>query len=209
MINGTQVMRLADGTTRDIEFGPPASAAFSQDAKRIALVSEGRDLKVYEGTAQVASAPLRVTPRDVFFTPDATGVVVATDRWLHLYRIGSGLILLQSSRQLLGQWSGSYKFIDGDGSSLFVVTGASEKYLRREEIHFTGVPSEAAIEGEPEKLIQEWSKKLGVTFSNDDILPDRVVSPVELSRPPVKPPPEPPGKPNPTEQTAPGGSAHG
>ena len=73
--------------------------------------------------------------------------------------------------------------MDDTGATLVVATGVSEKYLRREEIRFTGKQLEAPIEGDSDALMTEWSKKLGLTFSNDDILPDNVVSSADVVRP--------------------------
>ena len=186
--SGTRLSPLPDGPDIVFPFGPPVHAAFSGDSARFAVLAENRELRIFDRRSkrELTSLLLRATPRQLFFTPDTSGLVVANDRWLHLYRSeNSDELRLQASRQLEGTWSGVYEFLDHAGTSLRTITGVHDKYLRREEIQFSGIPSVPPVAGVPAALLAEWSKRLGLKFSNDandDILPNGVVSAPEPAR---------------------------
>jgi hypothetical protein len=177
--SGTRLSSLPQGAGSDIDisFGPPMLAAFSNDEGRIAILSEARELRLFERETRklLASLAVRVAPRSIAFTPDGEGIVIATDRWVHLYRLSQGELAIQASRRLDGSWSDAFSFLKDDGSVLQIITGVSDHYLRKEVINFT-TTNAPPLEGDPRALIQEWSRKLGVALSNDEIAPVGVIA---------------------------------
>lgn len=172
---GARLTPLRGGPDIDNEgLGPPALAAFSKDSSKFAVMSESREVHIVdvETRRTLSAVTLRVSPRELRITPDGKGLLVASERWLHLYRPQPETpqtLRLMASRQLAGTWSGVLHFMQDDGFRVVAVTGKDESYVRREDVAFVSSAVAGVVKDNAQQLLDGWSKKLGLSLSNDDV----------------------------------------
>ncbi len=148
------------------------AVSFSPDGK-LALICSGNTARFWRtDTGAPVGTPLKHerTIQAVAFSPDGARVIVATNGWLHSSTIMGESLKYSTSRLLRGSWAGGLHFLDRQASRIMVgITPIADAALiqtvRLDE------PDASPIEGDSDTLLDEWQKKLALTFKNGKIAP--------------------------------------
>ena len=153
-------------------------AAFSPDSK--ALVTSDREgmamiWQVGEPQSDPLVIPIKKWIESLAFSPDGGSLFIATGRWGHLAQLDGGRLTPVASRlwqnPLPANIQHVFRFLEPSGNRLQVVAQPTLETVLLTTLRFDTV-EDPPIEGDPEKLLREWQKKLALKIGDDgEIVP--------------------------------------
>ncbi|NJL27982.1 MAG: TIR domain-containing protein [Thermoanaerobaculia bacterium] len=148
-------------------------ATFSPDGKTVLTGSLDRTARLWEIPS---GEPIGIIEhgspiRHVAFAPDGRKVIASSQQWIHVHAITLNGLAHVGSRFLGSAYTGLYHLseeCDGCTDAVFEDDDNSPGIKR---IHLLE-PDAEPIEGDPAQLLEEWQRKLALTFDeNMDIVP--------------------------------------
>ena len=150
------------------------AVAFSPDGKLVATGSDDHTARVFEAATgrEVSRLAHQDTVRAVAFSPDGALFVTNTSNWLHLYQRSGDTWRPIANRHLPVIWPNTVRFLPASAHCprcLELVRDVPENQVKLDRINFDEYPP--PIQGDPQKLVAEWSARLGLTFDAQGRLP--------------------------------------
>jgi hypothetical protein len=166
------------------------AVAFSPDGKLALTGSDDRTARLWRtDTGAPVGAPLKHESfvGAVAFSPDGATMILATNQWLHTAVLKGESLHPATSRLLSGSWAGGMHFLDKQGHQIQVGVKPVADAVLIETLRFDQ-PEANPIEGTPNSLLEEWQKKLALTFANGKIeslypIPEATRSSSDLATP--------------------------
>jgi hypothetical protein len=145
------------------------SVAFSPDGKLVATGSDNHSARVFEAATgrEVSRLALQSLVVAVAFSPDNTLFVAQTGNWLHLYQRADNGWRPIANRHLPVIWPNTVRFLPPEAHCprcVEFVRDVPENLLKLDRVNFDEYPP--PIQGDPKRLVEEWSAKLGLTFDS-------------------------------------------
>ena len=147
------------------------AVAFSPDGTTLATASYDNTARLWDvATGTPRAKPLRhdASVRAVAFSPDGNMLVAATLWWIHASSVNNEMIAPIASRLLPGAFKGpeSFRFRDLNGRRIQIAVGDTGNTFLIPALNFDLLEAEP-IQGEPEELLDEWQKKLGLKIDEN------------------------------------------
>ncbi|MCP5102131.1 MAG: hypothetical protein GY950_02065, partial [bacterium] len=143
--------------------------AFSPDGKTLLTGSDDGTARLWRAdTGKPMGKPMthRSSVYSVAFSPDGKTITVVTERWVHQSTLSGGTVKPKAHRLLPGSWTGGYRFLDDNGDKMQVVVRVTGDSIEIVNLRFD-IPDALPIEGDPEKLLEEWQRKLALKLRDD------------------------------------------
>ena len=170
----TRLWRTTGQLLADIPFfGPILDAEFSPDSKTVLLATlAGTQLFRADSGKRIGA---RFEPADpakaAAFSPDGSHLLVRNEDWCYLWEpLGAGLV---SAVRLPRVVDGSPRFLDPAGRRVELVTLDQSGLLatvRTVDFDHRGSPP---VDGDPARLLEEWGRRLALTFDQRGYLVPR------------------------------------
>jgi hypothetical protein len=121
--------------------------------------------------------------RAVAFSPDGKYAMAITSSWIHFSSVTEGRLVHRASRRVRGPWRAEgFHFDSSDGSRLRIAWRPTGDSIRIDTLRFDA-PDAPPIEGDPEKLLADWKKRLALKFDERwKIVPSQPVEDVKNER---------------------------
>lgn len=164
--SGREVARLAHQGTLAV-----FAVAFSPDGKLVATGSVQGTVRVFEAASgrEVSLVEHLRTVNGIAFSPDGQLLVVQADNWLHAYQHDDDRWRPFANRHVPVIWPNTVHFawsIDRCPRRVEVVRDVPENLhkLHRINVDEPSESSVSSIAGDGDRLVEEWSGRLGLTF---------------------------------------------
>jgi WD40 repeat protein len=152
------------------------AVAFSPDGQTVLTGSTDRTGRLWSAQmGEAIGSPVQYDSgvRAVAFSPDGNTALVSTDRWLHVHTVTDGGLEHRTSRFLGRGWTGVHRFSDACVDCLDIAVRPTANSVALETIHLFE-PDAPPIEGDPDELLEEWQRRLGLEFDEEmNIVPRR------------------------------------